>query len=72
MVRFVGRIPELKPGFWVFVELDEPTGKNDGSIAGVRFFHTDANRGAVMRPNGVVVLSGAHASAAASAADDEL
>lgn len=77
VVRFVGLIPELKPGHWVFVELDEPVGRNDGSVSGVRFFTCPPNHGTVLRPNGIVVEAGgasaaASAGASAAGADDEL
>ena len=50
-VRFVGRIEPLPAGFWVGVELDEPTGKNDGEVKGVRLFTCAENCGAVARPS---------------------
>lgn len=28
---------EFGPGLWCGVELDDPLGKNDGSVAGIRF-----------------------------------
>ena len=55
-VRFVGPIEPLPAGFWVGVELDEATGRNDGEVKGVRLFTCDANRGAVARPSTLTPL----------------
>jgi tubulin-folding cofactor B len=60
-VRYVGRVPPLKPGFWVGVEYDEPVGKNDGSIAAgkgkpnLRLFQCNPNYGGIVRPEQVTV-----------------
>ena len=35
--RFPGR-PDSLGGEWAGIELDEATGKNDGSLKGIRFF----------------------------------
>ena len=57
-IAFVGAIDEL-PGLkgapWVGVVLDEPTGKNDGSIKGQRYFQCERNRGVVVRASFVVI-----------------
>lgn len=36
-VRFIGTT-QFAPGEWVGVELDKPTGRNDGSLQGVKYF----------------------------------
>jgi len=37
-VRYVGLVPELAPGYWVGVQLDEPTGDTDGVVKGKKYF----------------------------------
>lgn len=55
-VRFVGEVAEIPGvGAWVGVELDEPTGKNDGSVNGSRYFSCKANCGVFVRPERVEV-----------------
>ncbi|XP_022234974.1 centrosome-associated protein 350-like isoform X3 [Limulus polyphemus] len=39
------------PGVWAGVELDTPTGKNDGSVAGVRYFQCKPRFGIFVRPD---------------------
>ncbi|OQR74379.1 CAP-Gly domain-containing linker protein 4-like [Tropilaelaps mercedesae] len=43
-LRYCGTI-HFATGVWAGVELDEPSGKNDGSLAGVSYFNCPANRG---------------------------
>ncbi|KAI8377827.1 CAP Gly-rich domain-containing protein, partial [Radiomyces spectabilis] len=43
-LRFVGET-KFKPGLWTGIELDFATGKNDGSVQGVRYFTCPANTG---------------------------
>lgn len=49
---FIAYLGETKfaPGEWAGVVLDEPVGKNDGSVAGVRYFQCEAKRGVFARP----------------------
>lgn len=44
VLRFVGET-EFSEGVWCGVELDQPTGKNNGSIHGIRYFTCEANFG---------------------------
>ncbi len=55
-VRYVGKIVALGLGYWVGVELDEPTGKNDGSLkGGQRVFECRPHYGTFVRPTAVEV-----------------
>lgn len=55
-VAFVGRALERLPqGWWVGVRFDEPVGKNDGEVKGVRYFEAPAGYGALVRPSKVTV-----------------
>ena len=55
-VRFVGEVAEIpNGGLWVGIEGDEPTGKNDGSVAGTRYFTCAPKFGSFVRPDRVEV-----------------
>uniref|UniRef100_A0A673CLA2 CAP-Gly domain-containing protein n=1 Tax=Sphaeramia orbicularis TaxID=375764 RepID=A0A673CLA2_9TELE len=49
-VRFIGGT-QFAPGQWAGIELDEPIGKNDGSVAGVPYFKCEDGRGIFTRPS---------------------
>nr|CAH8854581.1 unnamed protein product [Trichobilharzia regenti] len=53
ILRYLGPT-EFAVGEWAGVELDEPTGKNDGSVAGVRYFTCKPNYGLFAAANRVV------------------
>lgn len=55
-VRHIGDIPEIPGvGAWIGIELDEPTGKNDGSVKGKRYFECKTNYGVFVRPERVEI-----------------
>lgn len=51
-VRFVGST-SFQTGEWVGVELEDGSGKNDGSVKGERYFECEAGYGMFLRPSGV-------------------
>lgn len=52
-VKYVGEIPELEPGHWIGVVLDEPLGRNAGLAKGVAYMECGPNFGVFARPWGV-------------------
>jgi len=52
-VKFVGDVPEIKPGPWVGVQFDEPRGINDGSAKGVKYFDCPEGFGSFVRGKNV-------------------
>ena len=51
-VLFVGQT-SFAPGLWIGIQLDEPLGKNDGSVQGKRYFHTEPGYGVFVRASQV-------------------
>lgn len=56
IVRFVGGTA-FAPGEWVGVELDDDSGKNDGSVQGERYFDCEMGHGIFVRPTTIAVLA---------------
>jgi dynactin complex subunit len=44
-IKYVGKTKFAKKNVWLGLELDKPTGKNDGSVKGVRYFNTKPSHG---------------------------
>ncbi|KAK6456494.1 CAP Gly-rich domain-containing protein [Scheffersomyces xylosifermentans] len=57
VVKYIGKIEVLDKGenIWVGVEFDEPTGKNNGSIDGVKIFEAKPGHGSFLKPKQVEV-----------------
>ncbi|XP_060941123.1 CAP-Gly domain-containing linker protein 1 isoform X1 [Limanda limanda] len=49
-VQFIGGT-QFAPGQWAGIVLEEPIGKNDGSVTGVRYFECEDGRGIFTRPS---------------------
>lgn len=56
-IQFLGET-QFAPGQWAGIVLDEPIGKNDGSVAGVRYFQCEALRGIFTRPSKLSLTEG--------------
>ncbi|KAL9052140.1 MAG: hypothetical protein Q9162_005601 [Coniocarpon cinnabarinum] len=52
VVQFAGKT-SFADGDWVGVLLDEPTGKNDGCVKGVRYFECEPQHGMFLRPSAI-------------------
>ncbi|XP_040192637.1 CAP-Gly domain-containing linker protein 2 isoform X2 [Rana temporaria] len=50
VVQYLGET-QFAPGQWAGVVLDDPVGKNDGSVGGVRYFECQALQGIFTRPS---------------------
>lgn len=51
-LRYYG-IPEFAEGYWCGIELDEPTGKNNGYLYGIHYFQCEDNRGVFVQASKV-------------------
>ena len=57
-IQFIGDT-QFAAGEWAGVVLDEPIGKNDGSVNGIRYFQCEAKKGVFARPDKLVYESSA-------------
>ena len=57
VIRFAGQT-SFAPGIWVGVELDDASGKNDGTVQGEQYFECPMGYGMFVRPGSLKVLAG--------------
>ncbi|XP_039642273.1 CAP-Gly domain-containing linker protein 4-like isoform X4 [Perca fluviatilis] len=57
VVKFYGKT-SFAPGLWLGIELDKPSGKNDGSVGGVRYFSCPPKHGVFAPPSRVQRIHG--------------
>lgn len=57
VVQFCGKT-SFAPGIWLGIELDKPSGKNDGSVGGVRYFSCPPKHGVFAPPSRVQRVHG--------------
>ncbi|RLV90931.1 Cell polarity protein alp11 [Spathaspora sp. JA1] len=57
VVKYIGKIDIIDQGKsdWIGIEFDEPVGRNDGSINGVKIFEARNNHGSFVKPKQVEV-----------------
>ncbi len=55
VVRYIGST-EFSSGIWVGIELNESTGKNNGTVHGVAYFECDPFYGLFVRPSHVMLV----------------
>ncbi|KAL6711326.1 hypothetical protein ACN47E_005857 [Coniothyrium glycines] len=55
LVKYVGTI-HVAEGIWLGVQLDEPAGKNDGSVRGERYFTCPPAHGLFVKPTSIVQI----------------
>ncbi len=53
-VQFLGTV-DFQPGVWVGIRLDEPLGKNNGSVKDKKYFEAGQNYGVFAKPSKVNV-----------------
>lgn len=54
-VQYAGKT-QFAAGDWIGVELDDNSGKNDGSVQGQRYFDCPAGRGMFLRPAAIALV----------------
>lgn len=55
-VAYVGAVPDLPSGTWVGIKLDQPDGKNNGTVLGHKLFEAPEMHGICVRPLQVTII----------------
>ena len=55
-VRFIGPT-KFAHGTWIGVELEQPYGKNDGALKGIRYFRCPENKGVFVKPDKLTLVN---------------
>ena len=50
-VKYVGKVAGMGAGYWVGVQLDEPTGDSNGTYKNHQYFEAGDKCGTFVRPN---------------------
>ncbi|KAK4516770.1 ADP/ATP carrier protein [Mucor velutinosus] len=58
-IKYIGPV-QFAEGPYIGVELESRLGKSDGSVDGVRYFHTDPQRALFVKPDDFKILSNSH------------
>lgn len=56
-VAFIGEVPTVEPGIWIGVRLPTPSGRNNGTVRGMRLFDAELNHGILVRSRSVRPLN---------------
>ncbi|KAG9306464.1 hypothetical protein G9A89_003574 [Geosiphon pyriformis] len=54
-IQFLGET-EFARGHWVGIALDNPVGKNNGTVANIQYFETSPNQGIFVRPDSILII----------------
>lgn len=58
-IKYIGPV-QFAEGPYIGIELESRLGKSDGSVDGVRYFHTDPQRALFVKPDDFKILSSSH------------
>ncbi|RDW75735.1 hypothetical protein BP5796_06556 [Coleophoma crateriformis] len=57
VIRYIGQPQGIPPGGWLGIELEDYSGKNDGSIHGESYFECEPAKGMFVRPASATIIA---------------